>query len=966
MTSSLHQFEGKYEILAKIGEGGMGAVYRVRHRLLDEVRVIKVMRPQVEDRDEVKNRFLREARIAVKVRHPNIAQMYDFSVDDTGTAFIVMEYIDGVTLQTALKRSGPPSLGLTLEIAHQSLQALAHVHKKGIVHRDISPDNLMLTVDDVGEPRIKLIDLGIAKTVKGEHNLTATGVFLGKIRYASPEQFRPQDGATVDHRADLYSFGVVLYELLTGQHPIRGESWSQLIAGHLFEPPLSFDVSDPDGRVPAALREIVATALAKPAADRFQDAKAFRQALVPLRREFPADVSEVMAIVADRGEGHEQPVRPGSTQDRINRQFGDAGPARDAVDQGAAPTAATPAPATTPAEGRLDALVSAAARLVDLELYTEARTQLEAALKVDPDHDRAHQLLARIERAEKRAREVSEAVSRIERLIEAGRLEDAAEHVRTAIGRVGEVSELAVVRERVEHLIGERRAAEVGRLLESADAAESDGRLRDAIEALERAVELAPERSTLAARLEAARAEAERADRIASLLVAADAAESDGRHDDAVSSLEEAARIAPERGTVRTRLDAARIAAAREADVAAAIVEVEDLVGAGRLPEAGRALSGARTRLGPDDRLEALERRITELAAAQRRAAIAEATARGQRLLDDGDLDGAERAFATALDLDPEHSDARVALERVTEARHERRVREARERALAEADRAVRDALDEGDLSSADARLAAAVDELGDAPQLGALRERIDIASRAEAERRQREAAEAARREAQQRAQAEREEAARREARERAERQQEETARREAAERARRERHEKARTDAVTTVSGEDEAREIATQRIDTTRVHPEAPSPGRVVTDEGVRRRGVGRGVWIGVAAIVLMVVALLLRSWWAGEAETPPAVGVTTGTLVIGAAPWAEVVAIVNADGAELPLPDDSVSPCVVELPSGEYTVRLRGPDGGAPTEHAASITAGETLRLAPVLAGPDADALLARYGL
>lgn len=934
MTSSLHQFEGKYEILAKIGEGGMGAVYKVRHRLLDEVRVIKVMRPQVEDRDEVKNRFLREARIAVKVRHPNIAQMYDFSVDDAGTAFIVMEYIDGVTLQTALKRSGPPSVALALEIAHQSLQALAHVHKKGIVHRDISPDNLMLTVDDVGEPRIKLIDLGIAKTVKGEHNLTATGVFLGKIRYASPEQFRPQEGASVDHRADLYSFGVVLYELITGQHPIRGESWSQLIAGHLFEPPLSFDVSDPDGRVPAELREVVATALAKPPAERFQDAKAFRQALAPLRRDFPLDVSEVTAIVADRGEGHEQPVRPGSTQDRINRQFGDAGPARDALDHAAAPTAATPTPGTTPAEGRLEALVSAAARLVDLELYTEARTQLDAALKVDPDHDRAHQLLARIERAEKRAREVSEAVSRIERLIEAGRLEDAADHVRTAIGRVGEVSELAVVRERVEHLIGERRAAEVDRLLEAASAAEADGRYRDAIGALERAVELAPERSALVARLEAARAEAERADRIASLLAAADAAEADGRHDAAVASLEEAARLAPERTTVKTRLDGARSAAAREVDVAAAIVEVENLVGAGRLPEAGRALDDARTRLGPDGRLAALDRRITELAAAQRRAAIAEASARGQRLLEDGDPDGAERAFAAALDLDPEDRAARAGLERVMNLRAEQRAHEERERALTEADRVVRAALDSGDLVTADTRLAQAVAELGEAPELAALREQIEMASRAEAERRQREAAEAARREAQARADRELAEAERREA--------------------------------AATTSDADAAGEHVTQRIDTTAVRPEPASPPAVEALEPSRRRGVGRGVWIGVTAVAVVVAAVLLRSWWGGGAEPPPTVDVETGTLVISAAPWAEVLAIVDADGAELPLPVDRTTPCAVELPAGDYTVQLRGPDGGAPTEHAATLPAGETVRLAPVFTGPDADALLARYGL
>ena len=162
-TLPLSQIEGKYEILEKIREGGMGAIYKVRHRLLDEIRVVKVMRPQIADSEDQQRRFLREARAAIRLRHPNIAQLYDFAVEADGIAYMVMEFIDGVTLQEMLAKNGPPPLDLTLEIARQSLEALGYLHAHGYVHRDVSPDNLMLTQDVDGQPQVKLIDLGIAK-----------------------------------------------------------------------------------------------------------------------------------------------------------------------------------------------------------------------------------------------------------------------------------------------------------------------------------------------------------------------------------------------------------------------------------------------------------------------------------------------------------------------------------------------------------------------------------------------------------------------------------------------------------------------------------------------------------------------------------------------------------------------------------------------------------------------------------
>lgn len=671
MSGSLDQFEGKYEILAKIGEGGMGAVYKVRHRLLDEVRVIKVMRPQVEEQGQIKNRFLREARIAVKVRHPNIAQMYDFSVDDSGTAFIVMEYIDGITLQTVLKRTGAPSLGMVLELAQQSLQALAHLHKKGIVHRDISPDNLMLATDDLGDPRIKLIDLGIAKTVKGEHNLTATGVFLGKIRYASPEQFRPQEGAPVDHRADLYSFGVVLYELLTGQHPIKGDSWSQLIAGHLFEKPLDFGISDPDGKVPEELRAVVLHALQKAVGDRFQDARSFRAEITPLQRTHAFDPAELAAILSCREAGDETPIKPGSTQDKINRQFGSPGPT-------SAPTAGTPPPLPQPPDvpvvtGRLDALVAAASQLVDLEMWAEARVQLEAALRAEPNHERAHELMARIEEAEHTARKIAAAVSRVERLIEEGRLDEAESQAHTAISQVGEVTELRAVVERIERLIGERREAEIAERLERASTAEREGRLEEAVTELEAVVSLDPNRSGVA-------------DRLASL----------------------------------------REAVARAAALGEVAATVDRMVGDGQLDEAAVEVSRAIARFGRDPDLVGLEERVEALRVQRRHAAAREALTRGQRMLTDGEPEAAAEAFRAALELVPDDVVGREGLREAEEAIAERARQAETERAATAAATEIQQALDADDIGLATARFEEATARLGAVGPLVAIGEEIE------------------------------------------------------------------------------------------------------------------------------------------------------------------------------------------------------------------------------------------------
>jgi TonB family protein len=318
------QIDGKYEILGKLREGGMGSLYKVRHRLLDEVRVVKVIRSQADAAgEEGADRFLREARAAIKLRHPNVAVLHDFAVSEDGQAFIVMEYIDGWNLLEVLSGYGPPPVSLTLEIARQSLKALGYLHRHKIVHRDVSPDNLMLTRDVDGHPLVKLIDLGIAKALEGQGGLTTTGVFLGKPRYGSPERF---SGAAWDERSDLYSFGVVLYELLTGRPPVTGGDPASLMAGHLFRPPVDFAESDPEGRVPPELRALVLRALAKKPEERTASAEAFVWELTMLQDRFPLtrqDLDRVWGVLLPLGTGSVPVVAsPGSTQDRLDLEFG--------------------------------------------------------------------------------------------------------------------------------------------------------------------------------------------------------------------------------------------------------------------------------------------------------------------------------------------------------------------------------------------------------------------------------------------------------------------------------------------------------------------------------------------------------------------------------------------------------------------------------------------------------------------
>ncbi len=276
--------DGKYEILEKIGEGGMGEVYKARHVHLDEIRIIKVTKPDALGEGTEGRRFQEEARLATLVRHPNVAALYDFSRMPDGSYYMVWEFIDGVTLEEWLRRYGPLPTARALDVARQVLAGLEEIHAQGIVHRDLAPDNIMLREDRSGRLLAKIIDLGIAKRVAAETlQMTGTGMFVGKLKYCSPEQAGALgSGESVDGRSDLYSFGVVLYEMLTGKPPFESQTPEGYLGKHLHTPAPPLDTTGIPSRIAPALASIVTRALEKRRDRRFRDAREFSTALAQL------------------------------------------------------------------------------------------------------------------------------------------------------------------------------------------------------------------------------------------------------------------------------------------------------------------------------------------------------------------------------------------------------------------------------------------------------------------------------------------------------------------------------------------------------------------------------------------------------------------------------------------------------------------------------------------------------------
>jgi serine/threonine protein kinase len=292
-TYAARLIDSKYQIIDRLGVGGMGEIFKVRHIHLNELRVIKIMRPNIAQDDQALQRFLQEARTSTMIKHRNLAMLYDFAQLDDGSYYMVWEFIDGTNIQKWIAENGAIPPRLTVEIAIQALSGLDHLHSMGLIHRDISPENIMLSQDHHGKLLVKVIDFGIAKQLtegEGGHGLTQTGMFLGKLKYASPEQAGYlKDGEHLDPRSDLYSFGIVMYEMLAGRAPFQATSPHGYILKHVTEKPLAISEMNPGAHVPPQLETIIMTALEKQRDSRFHTAAEFASALENIRASIPPD-----------------------------------------------------------------------------------------------------------------------------------------------------------------------------------------------------------------------------------------------------------------------------------------------------------------------------------------------------------------------------------------------------------------------------------------------------------------------------------------------------------------------------------------------------------------------------------------------------------------------------------------------------------------------------------------------------
>jgi len=270
---------GNYKALSLLGEGGMGAVYLAEHPGIGRRVAIKVLRKEMDHDPQLLTRFLNEARAANAIRHPNIIEVLDSGTTERGASYLVMELLEGESLSARIKRLSRLDERSAIEIAMQTASGLGAAHAKGIIHRDLKPDNLFVIPEesDAARERVKILDFGIAKlhALAGDSLKTRTGTLMGTPVYMSPEQCLGTK--EVDHRSDIYSLGIIIYEMLAGQTPFVSEGFGELLSMHLHEKPGSLRSFAP--QVTAEVEFAVMRMLAKKPDDRYQSMADVRVAL---------------------------------------------------------------------------------------------------------------------------------------------------------------------------------------------------------------------------------------------------------------------------------------------------------------------------------------------------------------------------------------------------------------------------------------------------------------------------------------------------------------------------------------------------------------------------------------------------------------------------------------------------------------------------------------------------------------
>ncbi len=280
--------DGRYEVLTVLGEGGMGTVYEVKHRALGKRFALKALRKDLTADVEIAARFIQEARTAAAVSHPGLVEITDFGRLESGQVYFVMELLEGQSLAALLRHGGPLPAARGLDIVRQLVHALKAAHDASIVHRDLKPDNIHVGRGDCEQDLVKVVDFGLAKVI-GSSKLTRAGMVFGTPHYMSPEQAA---GEVVDHRADIYALGIVMYEMFTGKVPFEADSYMGVLTKHMYmEPAPPSDVS-PELKELGTLEHVILRCLQKRPNARYDDLAAL---LVDLDQRMPMPGRQALA-----------------------------------------------------------------------------------------------------------------------------------------------------------------------------------------------------------------------------------------------------------------------------------------------------------------------------------------------------------------------------------------------------------------------------------------------------------------------------------------------------------------------------------------------------------------------------------------------------------------------------------------------------------------------------------------------